>query len=43
MAAAVKEGRNLTRAELEELTRINQQMWAQLPESYQWLKDWEYV
>jgi len=43
MAAAVKEGRNLDRAELKELGRINQRMWAQLPESYQWLRDWEYV
>lgn len=43
MAEAVKERRRLSQAELDELDRINKQMWAQLPPQYQWLKDWEYV
>lgn len=43
MAAAVKEGSKLNQAELRELKRINQQMWAHLPESYDWLRRWEYV
>lgn len=43
VAAAVKESRKLSKVELEELGRINQQMWAHLPESYQWLRDWQYV
>jgi hypothetical protein len=43
MVEAIKEHRRLSQSELRQLERINQQMWAQLPEQYQWLKDWEYV
>lgn len=43
MAAAVKERRTLDGAEAAELQRINDGMWAALPDDYQWLKDWEYV
>jgi len=43
MALAVKERRQLDKAELEELRRIHREAWAKLPPSYAWLKDWEYV
>jgi aryl-alcohol dehydrogenase-like predicted oxidoreductase len=43
MAEAIKQRRRLSQVELRELDRISQQMWAQLPDQYQWLKDWEYV
>ena len=43
LVAAIKEQRQLGTDELAELDRLGQQMWAQLPEDYQWLKDWEYV
>jgi aryl-alcohol dehydrogenase-like predicted oxidoreductase len=42
-ADAVKERRKLDQAEQAELKRIGEEMWARLPEHYQWLKDWEYV
>ena len=42
-AEAVKERRRLSQSELRKLDGINQQMWAQLPHDYQWLKDWQYV
>jgi aryl-alcohol dehydrogenase-like predicted oxidoreductase len=42
-ARAVKERRELDIAETKELARAMDQTWARLPESYQWLKDWEYV
>jgi uncharacterized protein len=42
-AAAVKERRQLDQAEKAELRRASEEMWARLPENYQWLKDWEYV
>jgi len=42
-ADAVKERRKLDQAEQAELRRIGEEMWARLPEHYQWLKDWEYV
>jgi predicted aldo/keto reductase-like oxidoreductase len=43
MAAAVRERRELDAAERAELERLGDEMWARLPEEYQWLKDWEYV
>ena len=43
MAAAVREHRELGSAELAELERLGDQMWANLPADYQWLKEWEYV
>jgi hypothetical protein len=29
--------------EQADLTKATDQMWARLPEHYQWLKNWEYV
>ncbi len=43
MAKAVKERRELDLAEKAELERATDEMWANLPAGYQWLKDWEYV
>ena len=43
MAKAVKERRELDSAEKAELQKATDEMWANLPEDYQWLKDWEYV
>ena len=43
MALAVKERRELDAAEQAELDRMGDEMWARLPQHYQWLKDWEYV
>jgi len=43
IAAAIKERRQLNKAELSKIEHINEQMWARLPEHYQWLKNWEYV
>ena len=43
MALAVKERRELDKAETSELHRLNERMWANLPADYQWLKEWEYV
>ncbi len=43
MAAAVRERRELDADERAELKRLGDQMWANLSEDYQWLKDWEYV
>jgi len=43
MAQAVREQRELDHAEKAELKRLGNEMWARLPEDYQWLKDWEYV
>lgn len=40
---AVKERRELDVKERAELERATNEMWARLPENYQWLKDWEYV
>lgn len=42
-AQAVKERRQLDQNEQAELERIATEMWARLPENYQWLKEWEYV
>ena len=43
MAKAVKERRRLDLSEKAELEHAVEQMWANLPANYQWLKDWEYV
>jgi len=44
MALAVKEHRQeLSAEEKAELKAAGQEMWARLPEDYQWLRDWEYV
>ena len=43
MVAAVKERRELDHQEQAELEHLGRQMWARLPEDYQWLKQWEYV
>jgi len=40
---AVKERRELDIAEQAKLDKIGEEMWARLPEDYQWLKEWEYV
>jgi len=43
MVKAVKERRELDSTEKAELEKAADEMWANLPEDYQWLKDWEYV
>ena len=43
VADAIKEHRKLDLAEARELDRITENMWANLPRDYQWLRDWEYV
>ena len=43
IAKAVKERRELDVEERAELEKASQTMWARLPKSYRWLKDWEYV
>jgi aryl-alcohol dehydrogenase-like predicted oxidoreductase len=43
VAMAVKERRELDRAEKAELEKAAGEMWAKLPEDYQWLKEWQYV
>jgi aryl-alcohol dehydrogenase-like predicted oxidoreductase len=43
MAQAVKERRELDKAEAKELEAAMERAWARLPGHYQWLKDWEYV
>jgi predicted aldo/keto reductase-like oxidoreductase len=40
---AVQERRKLAASEEAELHRAGREMWANLPEGYQWLKDWRYV
>ncbi len=42
-AAAIKERRQLDKAELRQLERIHEEGWAKLPPDYQWLKQWEYI
>ncbi|OHB85597.1 MAG: hypothetical protein A2V98_25460 [Planctomycetes bacterium RBG_16_64_12] len=42
-ARAVKERREFDLAEAERFRRMTDQMWADLPGHYQWLKDWEWV
>jgi len=43
MVKAVKERRELDKAEAKELEQAMDKAWAKLPANYQWLKDWEYV
>jgi aryl-alcohol dehydrogenase-like predicted oxidoreductase len=43
MAKAMRERRELDTKESAHLRQANQEMWARLPENYQWLKKWEYV
>jgi len=43
VAKAVKERRELDEVEKAELSAAAEQMWANLPANYQWLKNWEYV
>jgi len=43
VVAAIKEHRKLDKTELKQMERLNEEMWANLPAHYQWLKDWEYV
>ncbi len=43
MVKAVKERRELDKAEAWELEQAMDEAWAKLPANYQWLKDWEYV
>ena len=43
VAKAVMERRELDLKEQAELRGAAQQMWANLPPNYQWLRDWEYV
>jgi len=40
---ALKESRELSLAEAQELEQAMDRAWARLPAHYQWLKDWEYV
>ena len=43
VAKAVAERRQLDAAEKAELEQAGKEMWANLPENYEWLKGWEYV
>jgi aryl-alcohol dehydrogenase-like predicted oxidoreductase len=43
MALAVKECRKLSTAEADELQAAGREMWANLPDNYGWLRDWQYV
>jgi aryl-alcohol dehydrogenase-like predicted oxidoreductase len=43
VAKAVKERRELDEVEKAELSAAAEQMWANLPANYQWLKNWQYV
>jgi predicted aldo/keto reductase-like oxidoreductase len=43
MALAVSERRELDAQEKAQLKQWGEQMWASLPEDYEWLRDWEYV
>jgi aryl-alcohol dehydrogenase-like predicted oxidoreductase len=42
-AAAVKERRQLDLAEVERFDALVQDMWANLPPNYHWLRNWEWV
>ena len=42
-AAAVKERRQFDLAEAKLYEQITREMWANLPEDHQWLRDWEWV
>ena len=43
VAKAVQERRRLDRREKAELKEAAREMWASLPDGYQWLRDWKYV
>jgi aryl-alcohol dehydrogenase-like predicted oxidoreductase len=43
MAKAIKERRGLDEAEAKQLQEAMDRAWVNLPQEYQWLKDWEYV
>lgn len=43
MAKAVMERRELDPRETADLRQATREMWARLPENYQWLKEWKYV
>ena len=43
MVAAVQERRKLGRAEKAALRRATDEMWANLPEGYEWLEQWRHV
>ena len=43
MLAAIKEKRQLAAVERRELDEVGRNMWANLPQQYEWLRDWEYV
>ena len=43
MALAILERRELDQEEKAELHRAMQRAWANLPSTYRWLKNWEYV
>ena len=43
VAKAVQERRELDKNERAELNHAADEMWARLPDDYQWLKNWEYV
>jgi aryl-alcohol dehydrogenase-like predicted oxidoreductase len=43
VARAVQEPEELAKEEAEELSTAMDQAWANLPDDYQWLKNWEYV
>jgi len=43
VVAAVKESRQLDRTEKAELDQAGKEMWARLPDDYQWLKEWRQV
>lgn len=43
MVMAITERRELNAQEKAQLKQLGQQMWANLPEDYEWLRDWEYV
>lgn len=42
-AAAVKERRQFDLAEAKRYEQITKEMWANLPQDYEWLRDWEWV
>jgi len=43
VAKAMTERRELDVKETAELEQVSKQMWANLPQNYEWLRDWEYV
>ncbi len=43
VAEAIKEVRKLNKAEKAQIERLGDEMWANLPPNYEWLKGWEYV